>query len=199
MIDLLATTLGLLITFLGVVLIHELGHFFAARLVGVKAEVFSVGFGRTLWSRISPTGVRWQIAAIPMFARFSSQSVRWDIARDDEFSNGRPLACSEVFSQNLSLEKSTQHMPRVILPTKEECENPYYLLWLIELEPNGSTINGDVSDIRTIVYPHRAAKRIGREGIDAFLNTTDPRRCMFEGDVSRLSQINICRVEIVEY
>ena len=66
MIDLLATTLGLLITFLGVVLIHELGHFFAARLVGVKAEVFSVGFGRTLWSRMSPAGVRWQIAAIPM-------------------------------------------------------------------------------------------------------------------------------------
>lgn len=72
MIDLLATTLGLFITFLGVVLIHELGHFFAARLVGVKAEVFSVGFGRRLWSRDSPAGVRWQIAAIPMggYVRF---------------------------------------------------------------------------------------------------------------------------------
>ncbi|WP_342075128.1 RIP metalloprotease RseP [Yoonia sp. SS1-5] len=72
MIDVIAIIFGLLLTFLCVVLIHELGHYLAARLVGVQLETFSVGFGRPLWSRVSPTGVRWQIAAVPVggYVRF---------------------------------------------------------------------------------------------------------------------------------
>ena len=34
-----------------VVLVHELGHFVAAKLVGVYAPRFSIGFGRALWRR----------------------------------------------------------------------------------------------------------------------------------------------------
>ena len=72
MIDVLAIVFGLLLTFLSVVVFHELGHFFAACLVGVQPETFSIGFGRTLWSRTSPSGVRWQIAAVPVggYVRF---------------------------------------------------------------------------------------------------------------------------------
>lgn len=48
MIDVLAIVAGLLVTFLVVVVIYELGHLWAARLVGVKPETFSVGFGKVL-------------------------------------------------------------------------------------------------------------------------------------------------------
>ncbi len=34
-----------------VVLVHELGHFMAAKLLGVYAPRFSIGFGRALWKR----------------------------------------------------------------------------------------------------------------------------------------------------
>ena len=33
------------------VVVHEFGHYFFARLFGVKAEIFSIGFGPKIWSR----------------------------------------------------------------------------------------------------------------------------------------------------
>jgi len=44
---------------------HELGHFLAARVMGVKVLVFSIGFGKKLLSRqIGDT--QWSISAIPL-------------------------------------------------------------------------------------------------------------------------------------
>ena len=44
---------------------HELGHFTAARLLGVHVEVFSIGFGKKLWrKRIGDT--EWAVSAIPL-------------------------------------------------------------------------------------------------------------------------------------
>jgi regulator of sigma E protease len=56
-----AVTLGVLITF------HELGHYFIARLVGVKVLRFSIGFGRIVWSRhIGPDQTQWALSALPL-------------------------------------------------------------------------------------------------------------------------------------
>ena len=65
MIDILAIILGCILTFVIVVVVHELGHLFAARLVGVRAEIFSVGFGRPIWQRRDRSGLLWQVTAIP--------------------------------------------------------------------------------------------------------------------------------------
>jgi regulator of sigma E protease len=44
---------------------HELGHFLAARLFGVKVDVFSIGFGKKVFSKqIGDT--EWSISAIPL-------------------------------------------------------------------------------------------------------------------------------------
>lgn len=44
---------------------HELGHFTAARLLGVQVDVFSIGFGKRLWTKkIGKT--EWSISAIPL-------------------------------------------------------------------------------------------------------------------------------------
>lgn len=46
------------------VFVHELGHFLAARSLGVGVEVFSLGFGRTLWSR-KRGGVEYRLSSLP--------------------------------------------------------------------------------------------------------------------------------------
>ena len=44
---------------------HELGHFTAARFFGVQVDVFSIGFGKRLWTKkIGKT--EWSISAIPL-------------------------------------------------------------------------------------------------------------------------------------
>jgi len=44
---------------------HELGHFVAARYFGVKVEVFSIGFGKRLYTK-TISGTQWSISAIPL-------------------------------------------------------------------------------------------------------------------------------------
>lgn len=67
MIDLLyyagafVVALGILIT------VHEFGHFWVARRLGVKVLRFSVGFGKPLWSRrVGPDGMELAIGAFPL-------------------------------------------------------------------------------------------------------------------------------------
>lgn len=53
--------IGVLVT------VHEFGHFWVARRVGVKVLRFSVGFGRSLWTRRSGSDqTEYVIAAIPL-------------------------------------------------------------------------------------------------------------------------------------
>src|SRR5574341_2473267 len=47
------------------IVIHELGHFSAARLAGMRVERFSVGFGPVLWSR-RRAETEWCLSALPL-------------------------------------------------------------------------------------------------------------------------------------
>jgi regulator of sigma E protease len=63
----LITVLSFLFTIGLLVVIHELGHYAAARMMGVKILRFSVGFGRTLWSRrMGRDGTEWALSAVPL-------------------------------------------------------------------------------------------------------------------------------------
>ncbi len=46
------------------IFIHELGHYFTARKVGIKVEAFAIGFGKAIfqWQR---DGVKWKIGWLP--------------------------------------------------------------------------------------------------------------------------------------
>ncbi len=48
-----------------IVAIHEYGHYIVGRWCGIRADVFSLGFGPILYSRHDKHGTRWQIAALP--------------------------------------------------------------------------------------------------------------------------------------
>lgn len=49
-----------------IVTVHEYGHYIVGRWSGIHAEVFSLGFGPVLYSRLDKRGTRWQIAALPL-------------------------------------------------------------------------------------------------------------------------------------
>ncbi len=56
------------IVVLGVlIVVHEFGHYLAARYCGVRVLRFSVGFGRTLWQRrLGKDGTEWAISVFPL-------------------------------------------------------------------------------------------------------------------------------------
>lgn len=61
----LVNILGFLLVIGILVTVHEFGHFWVARKVGVKVLRFSVGFGQPLWRRIGQDGTEYVLAAIP--------------------------------------------------------------------------------------------------------------------------------------
>jgi len=54
------------------VFIHELGHYLVAKLFGVGAEVFSIGFGREIVGWTDRSGTRWKVGWLPLggYVRF---------------------------------------------------------------------------------------------------------------------------------
>lgn len=64
--SILLTLVAFLLMIGPLIVIHELGHYWAGRLCGVRALTFSIGFGKELWHRIDKRGTRWRIAAFPL-------------------------------------------------------------------------------------------------------------------------------------
>ena len=63
----LITTLFAFLLVLGpLIVIHELGHYLVGRWFGVKAEVFSVGFGREIAGWTDSRGTRWKLSLLPL-------------------------------------------------------------------------------------------------------------------------------------
>lgn len=48
------------------IFIHELGHYFVGRWFGVKADTFSIGFGRELFGWTDRRGTRWKVGWLPL-------------------------------------------------------------------------------------------------------------------------------------
>lgn len=65
-----------LVALLVIVFVHEFGHFIVGRWCGVKAEVFSLGFGRELFGFTDRHGTRWRLAALPLggYVRFEGDA-----------------------------------------------------------------------------------------------------------------------------
>ncbi len=64
--SILMTLFAFLLLLAPLVVIHELGHYLVARLFGVKADAFSVGFGKELLGRTDKRGTRWKLCALPL-------------------------------------------------------------------------------------------------------------------------------------
>ncbi len=66
MLSILLSILGVIVTILLVVGVHEFGHFIVARMCGIKVLRFSIGFGKTLKSWHDKSGTEYVLAAIPL-------------------------------------------------------------------------------------------------------------------------------------
>lgn len=66
------TILAFVVALSVIVAVHEYGHYIVGRWSGIHAEVFSLGFGPVLASRVDRHGTRWQLAALPFggFVKF---------------------------------------------------------------------------------------------------------------------------------
>lgn len=49
-----------------VVFVHEYGHYIVGKWCGIKADVFSIGFGKELFHWVDKNGMRWRIALLPL-------------------------------------------------------------------------------------------------------------------------------------
>lgn len=74
--NLLYTLAAFVVALSVIVAIHEFGHYIVARWCGIKSDVFSIGFGPVIWSRVDKHGTRWQVAALPLggFVKFRGDS-----------------------------------------------------------------------------------------------------------------------------
>jgi regulator of sigma E protease len=64
--DLLVTVVAFVVAIGVLIAVHEAGHFWLARRLGFKVLRFSIGFGRTLWSRTGRDGVEYVLAVLPI-------------------------------------------------------------------------------------------------------------------------------------
>ncbi len=66
------------------VFIHELGHYLAARMVGVHVETFSIGFGRAIASWTDRQGTVWKLAWLPLggYVKLHGQERPEDVTSD---------------------------------------------------------------------------------------------------------------------
>jgi len=63
----MTTALAFLLALCVLIVFHEFGHYWAARLCGVKVLRFSLGFGKPLFQKqFKPGGTEWVVAAFPL-------------------------------------------------------------------------------------------------------------------------------------
>ena len=58
--------LGFLLLLGPLITLHELGHYLVGRWCGVRAEVFSIGFGKEIAGLTDKHGTRWRLSVLPL-------------------------------------------------------------------------------------------------------------------------------------
>ena len=89
---LLATAIPFILVLGIVVAVHEYGHYIVGRWTGIHAEVFSVGYGRPIWSWYDKRGTKWQIAWLPLggYVKFLGDANAASFGDADDVANVAP-------------------------------------------------------------------------------------------------------------
>jgi regulator of sigma E protease len=91
--NLIHAALAFLVALGPLIIFHELGHYWVARMCGVKVLRFSIGMGKVVWSRrFGPDQTEWAISALPiggyvkmLDARDPATAPATEAERDREF------------------------------------------------------------------------------------------------------------------
>jgi regulator of sigma E protease len=84
------TLIGMILALGVIILVHEWGHFIAARFFGVRVDVFSIGFGPRLFG-FKRGATDWRISAVPLggYVRMAGQDIT-EIDSGEERPTGAP-------------------------------------------------------------------------------------------------------------
>src|SRR5271166_6414327 len=84
------TLIGMILALGVIILVHEWGHFIAARFFGVRVDVFSIGFGPRLFG-FKRGATDWRISAVPLggYVRMAGQDMT-EIDSGEEKPTGAP-------------------------------------------------------------------------------------------------------------
>jgi regulator of sigma E protease len=84
------TIIGMILALGVIILVHEWGHFIAARFFGVRVDVFSIGFGPRLFG-FKHGATDWRISAVPLggYVRMAGQDIT-EIDSGEEKPTGAP-------------------------------------------------------------------------------------------------------------
>src|SRR5271166_974241 len=84
------TLIGMVLVLGVIILVHEWGHFIAARFFGVRVDVFSVGFGPRLFG-VKRGATDWRVSALPLggYVRMAGQDIS-DIDSGEQAPTGSP-------------------------------------------------------------------------------------------------------------
>ncbi|MDX2216564.1 MAG: RIP metalloprotease RseP, partial [Oculatellaceae cyanobacterium bins.114] len=88
-----AATLATIAALAILIVVHEMGHFFAARLQGIHVNRFSIGFGPVLWKYQGPQ-TEYALRAIPLggFVGFPDDDPDSEIPPNDpDLLKNRPI------------------------------------------------------------------------------------------------------------
>ncbi|WP_243267313.1 RIP metalloprotease RseP [Sulfitobacter sp. DSM 110093] len=96
------TILAFVVALSVIVAIHEYGHYIVGRWTGIKADVFSLGFGPVLFSRMDKRGTRWQFALLPFggYVKF---------AGDSNAASGKDETAMEALAEDPEALRHTMH------------------------------------------------------------------------------------------
>lgn len=87
-----------------VVIIHELGHYWAGRWFGAAVESFSVGFGKSIYEKKDRQGTRWRVNWIPLggFVKFVGEGqLPGDVGKVEEGPSGKPYGQLSVGARSV--------------------------------------------------------------------------------------------------
>jgi regulator of sigma E protease len=85
------------------VFVHELGHYLAARVVGVHAETFSIGFGPEIFGFKDRRGCRWRLAIIPLggYVKMRGDSNATSLGQNSDLAIPGSLASASIGARAL--------------------------------------------------------------------------------------------------
>ncbi len=95
----LATVIPFIVVLGIVVAVHEYGHYIIGRLCGIHAEVFSIGYGRPIWSGFDKRGTKWQVAWLPLggYVKFLGDANAASFGDSDDIQGVAPEDRSRAF------------------------------------------------------------------------------------------------------
>src|SRR5436190_23449687 len=66
MLNVLFTLFSFLVALMILITVHEFGHFWVARKLGIKVLRFSIGFGKPILRRVDKSGTEYVLSIIPL-------------------------------------------------------------------------------------------------------------------------------------